>query len=98
MIPVFEKDKLRDFCCRWEVRELSIFGSALRADFNDDSDIDLLLSLNPNAPWSLYEWIDMIEELKSIFGRDIDLVSLEGLRNPFRRKAILNDREVIYAA
>jgi predicted nucleotidyltransferase len=98
MKPAFEKDRLRDFCRRWEVRELSIFGSALRADFKDDSDIDLLLSLNPDAPWSLYEWIDMIEELKEIFGRDIDLVSMDGLRNPFRRQAILNDREVIYAA
>ena len=85
MKPVFDKDEISDFCRRWKVRELSVFGSALRTDFKDDSDIDLLLSLKPDAPWSLYEWVDMIDELKEIFGRDIDLVSLEGLRNPFRR-------------
>ncbi len=98
MKAIFDTERLQEFCQRWEVRELSVFGSALRADFNDHSDVNLLLSLKPDTPWSLYEWVDMIEELKEIFGRDVDLVSLEGLKNPFRRQAILDDREVIYAA
>jgi hypothetical protein len=40
----------------------------------------------------------MQEELKTIFGREVDIVEKEGLQNPFRRKAILKNREVVYAA
>jgi len=47
---------------------------------------------------SLYDWVDMIDELKGIFGRDVDLVGKEGLKNPFRRREILRTAEVIYAS
>ena len=50
------------------------------------------------ADWSLFEWVDMIEELKAIFGCEVDLVSKGGLRNPFRRRAILSTRKVVYGA
>lgn len=40
----------------------------------------------------------MIEELRDLFGRDVDLVEKSGLRNPFRRHEILNNREILYAA
>ena len=91
------KDKIVDFCKKWMITEFSIFGSALRDDFSPDSDVDILVTLSDDAPWSLYDWIDMIDELKMIFGRDVDLVSSKGLRNPFRRKEILSNREIIYA-
>lgn len=78
--------------------ELSLFGSVLREDFGPDSDVDVLVTFVPNAPWSLFDWVDMVDELKAIFGRDVDLVEKEGLRNPFRRHAILTTREIIYAA
>jgi len=48
-------------------------------------------------PWSLYDWLDMIDELKAIFGREVHLFSKNGLRNPFRRQKILTTRQVIYA-
>lgn len=86
------------FCSKWKITELSLFGSVLREDFRTDSDVDILVSFAEDAPWSLYEWVDMIEELKGIFGREVDLVSKAGLRNPFRRHAILTEREVVYAA
>jgi predicted nucleotidyltransferase len=60
--------------------------------------VDILISFSDDADWSLYEWIDMIEELKIIFGREVDLVEKGAIRNPFRRQAILNNREIIYAA
>ena len=80
---------LETFCHKWKVKELSLFGSALRDDFRPDSDIDVLVELQPNHGLSLYDWVDMIDELKSIFGRDVDLVSKGGLRNPIRRAVIL---------
>lgn len=91
-------DKVLDFCRKWKIAEFSLFGSVLRDDFRPESDVDVLVEFEPDAPWSLWDWIDMIDELKAAFGRDVDLVSKGGLRNPFRRHAIMSSREIIYAA
>ncbi len=91
-------EKIAAFCRRWKVAELSLFGSVLRADFAVGSDVDVLVEFLPEADWSLYEWVDMGEELTAMLGRRVDLVSKRGLRNPFRRRAILESCEVIYAA
>lgn len=90
--------KLKNFCQRWKIIELSLFGSAIREDFSGTSDIDILVSFAPDVQWSLFDLLQMQDELQIIFGREVDLVEREGLRNPFRRKAILNQREIIYAA
>ena len=92
------KEKIEEFCLRWKIDEFSLFGSALREDFDLDSDIDILVSLSEDADLDLYDWIAMIEELEEIFGREVDLVEKSTLRNPFRRNAILTNREVIYAS
>ena len=91
-------DRLEAFCLRWQVRELAVFGSALREDFGPESDVDVLVSFRPEARCSLMDWEDMRDELRAIFGRDVDLVEKEGLRNPFRRHAILSSAETLYAA
>ena len=91
-------EKIKDFCHRWKIKEMSLFGSALRDDFSPESDIDILVSFFEDARWSLFDWVDMIEELKGITGREVDLVERESLRNPFRRRTILANKEVIYAA
>lgn len=96
-IPVSE-ERIRDFCRKWKIIELSIFGSALRDDFQLDSDVDVLVSFAMDAQWSLYDWVDMISELRGVFGRDVDLLSKEALRNPFRRHEILKTRARLYAA
>ena len=90
-------EKIADFCRKWKVAEFSVFGSVLREDFGLESDVDVLVAFEPDIPWSLYDWVDMIDELKVIFGRDVDLVEKSGLRNPFRRREILTTRQVIYA-
>ena len=92
----YDREKIAAFCRKWKVKELSLFGSVLRDDFGPASDVDVLVEFAPDAPWSLFEWMDMIEELKALFGRDVDLVEKGGLRNPFRRHAILTTREVVY--
>ena len=91
-------DRIEAFCRKWKVREFSLFGSVLRDDFRPDSDVDVLILLEDDAPWDLYDWVDMIDELKVIFGREVDLVEKSAIRNPFRRRAVLRDRQVIYAA
>ena len=92
------EEKIVKFCRRWKIAELALFGSALRDDFRPDSDVDILVSFGNDADWDLFDWVDMIEELKGIFGRDVDLVEKTSLRNPFRRHYILNTQKVIYAA
>ena len=62
------------------------------------SDVDVLVTFSKDAQWSLYEWVEMIAELGEIFGRDVDLLSTQSLRNPFRRLEILKARETLYAA
>jgi predicted nucleotidyltransferase len=89
---------IEEFCLKWKVAEMSLFGSVLSKDFRPDSDIDVLVSFKENAGWSLFDFVDMIDELKVIFGRKVDLVERDSLRNPFRRHSILADNEVIYAA
>jgi len=92
------KDKIAEFCRRWKVSEFALFGSVLRDDFRVDSDIDVLVTFSEESRWSLFDWIDMIDELKSMFGREVHLLSRGGLRNPFRRHEILKTREVVYVA
>ncbi|MGE5342537.1 MAG: nucleotidyltransferase family protein [Candidatus Omnitrophota bacterium] len=92
------REAIIDFCNRWEVKEFSIFGSILRDDFGPQSDVDVLLSFSKDSKWGLFELVDMKEELESIFGREVDIVEKEGMKNPFRMNAILQNRKVIYAA
>lgn len=91
-------DKIEAFCKKWKVKEFSLFGSVLRDDFRPDSDVDVMVSFEENAGWDLGDWVDMIEELKIIFGRDVDLLEKGSIRNPFRRHSIMTTKEVLYAA
>jgi predicted nucleotidyltransferase len=88
-----DKDKLRDFCRRWKVTEFALFGSVVRPEeFRDDSDVDVLVRIGPDAMLTFSAWLDMREELKAIFGRDVDLAdrsAVEQMRNYLRRAAIL---------
>ena len=95
------REKIAEFCKKWEIHEFSFFGSVLRDDFRPDSDIDILVTFEEDARHTLFDLVHMQDELKQIFGRDVDLVSRRGIessRNHIRRDAILNSAEAIYAA
>jgi len=94
------RDKIADFCQRWQISELAFFGSVLRDDFRPDSDIDILVTFDPNAQHTLFDRVDMQDELEVIFGRKVDLVSRRGIErshNYIRRQAILSSAKVFYA-
>lgn len=86
------------FCKRWRIHELSLFGSVLRDDFTTSSDIDVLVEFEDDAAWSLFDLIDIAGELETRVGRHVHLVEKDGLRNPYRRREILNRREIVYVA
>lgn len=92
------EDKIGRFCRKWRINEFALFGSVLRPDFRPDSDIDVLIAFDRDAPWSLWDLDDMADELCRILGREVDLVSKRALKNPFRRHEVLTTRRVIYAA
>ena len=92
---------LTQFCQRWRVAELALFGSILRDDFHSESDVDVLVTYQPDAKRGLFEKMTMQEELEILFNRSVDLVSKQAIvksRNWLRRKNILDSMEVIYVA
>ena len=94
-------DKIADFCQRWKITKFAFFGSVLRDDFRPDSDVDILVTFDPDAHRTLFDMVDMQDELEAMFGRKVDLVSKRGIersRNYLRRKTILNSAQIIYAA
>lgn len=93
-----DHERIATFCRRWKVTEFALFGSILRDDFGPESDVDILVTFESDAPWTLWDLSRMRMELEDIFGREVDLVEKKALRNPFRRQAILADTHVIYAA
>jgi predicted nucleotidyltransferase len=95
------RDAIARFCERWKINELALFGSAARGDMRPESDVDILASFNPDADWSLFDHIAMEEELATIVGRKVDLVSrraVERSDNWIRRDAILQSAEPFYVA
>jgi predicted nucleotidyltransferase len=96
---LLSNQKVAAFCRKWKIEEFSLFGSILRDDFGPDSDVDVLVSFEPGASMTFEGFIDMREELSEIFGgREVDLVEKRLVKNPFRRREILDTREVMYAA
>jgi uncharacterized protein len=96
-IPI-DMEQIKTFCQKWRIKEFYLFGSVLRDDFGLDSDVDVLVKLFDYKNIGLYEWQDMIDELESAFGRKVDLVSTDGVRNPFIRLDIAKNRILIHAA
>ena len=96
-----DRGKIADFCRRWKMTELAFFGSVLRDDFRPDSDVDVLVTLAPDTKWSLFDHVAMEEELSTLVGRKVDLVSRQAIErssNWIRRKAILDGAEAYYAS
>ncbi|MEO0406057.1 MAG: nucleotidyltransferase family protein [Cyanobacteria bacterium P01_A01_bin.135] len=93
-------DATQCFCQKWQITELALFGSVLRDDFRPDSDIDVLVTFTPDAPWTLLDLINMEYELADLTGRDIDLIEKQAIEksdNWLRRDEILNTAQVIYS-
>jgi uncharacterized protein len=91
-------DEIRAFCDKFGVEEFSLFGSVLRSDFRPDSDIDVMLKFLPGHGFTFENTPEIYDALKAIFGREVDVIEKDRIRNPFRRHAILSSYRVIHAA
>jgi predicted nucleotidyltransferase len=91
-------DEVVLLCKRYSIEELSIFGSSIRNDFSQNSDIDILVSFNKNSEITLFDIMDLEKEFSELLKREVDIVEKESLKNPIRKNKILSTREIIYAA
>jgi len=92
--------KIAAFCKRWKVVEFALFGSAVRDDFSPESDVDALVTFMPGSNWGLFEHVQMRQELNTIFGREVDLITrraLEQSRNALLRHEILSTAKVLFS-
>lgn len=100
-LPVdLSREAIEEFCRRWKITRLELFGSLLRPDFGPQSDLDFLYTFADDAQWGL-EIVDIADELTRMVGRPVDLVSrraIERSSNRARQEAILNSAKVLYAA
>lgn len=88
------------FCRKWDMIELALFGSVLREDFGPNSDIDVLVTFDPQARPTLLTLIRMKAELEAMFGRRVDLLERGGLEQsprPKVRQAVLGSLAIIFA-
>jgi len=93
-VPV---ERIAEICRRYQVRELSLFGSSIRDDMGPESDIDILVEFDPNATVGILKFAALSEDLEAIFGRKIDLVTKLGLK-PWVRPHVLREAKLVYAA
>ena len=90
--------RIEEFCRKYGVQEFSLFGSVLRDDFGPDSDVDVMLKFLPGHGFTFENTPQIYADLEGIFGRPVDVVEKDQIRNPFRRHAIMNSYRVVYAA
>ena len=90
-------EKIKVLCAKHKVSKLFVFGSVLKDTFTNESDIDLVVDFEK---LDLYDYadnyFDLKDQLESIFNRPVDLLEEKGIRNPFLRKQIDNEKRLIY--
>jgi predicted nucleotidyltransferase len=89
--------ELAAICKRYQVRELSVFGSAARGEMRPDSDIDLLVDFEPEARIGLLELGGLTEDFSALVGRKVDIAIKRALK-PRIRSEVLADARILYAA
>jgi len=94
-------DKIEAFCRKWKIKEFALFGSVLREDFRPDSDVDVLVTFEPDGGFTFDNRVEMQDEIEKIFGRKVDLLErkiVERSENYIRRRHILQSLEPVYVA
>ena len=94
------QDSVRELCRRFRVRRLELFGSATGSSFNESSsDLDFLVEFEEFGPSEYTEaYFGLLEGLQTLFNREIDLVVLSAVKNPYFLESIERSRTPLYAA
>lgn len=88
---------VKKLCKKYKVKSLSIFGSAVKGDFTEESDIDFAIDFNENDPTKYTDlYFEFKDSLEHLFKREIDLVELRGIKNSFFKKELEETKVMIY--
>ncbi|MFL5259173.1 MAG: nucleotidyltransferase family protein [Hyphomicrobiales bacterium] len=101
MTPIIasKRREIAELCRLFHVRRLDVFGSAARGtDFTEESDIDFLVEYGPEHAPGLREYFDLRDALSRLLEREIDLVEMSAIRNPYLRAEIEHSRQLLHAA
>ncbi len=92
--------KLSELCAIYGIKCLELFGSATRADFDqENSDLDFLIEfITNNAVGAFDRYFGLKEDLEQLFQRPVDLVEIKAIKNPYFRQAIERDKVLVYGA
>ncbi len=96
---IIPANEIASFCQRWKIRQLALFGSVLRDDFSEESDLDVLVDFEEGADWGLLDHVQMQQELQALFQRNVDLISKRALlqsSNWLRRQEILKTARPLF--
>ncbi|MFG6392236.1 MAG: nucleotidyltransferase domain-containing protein [Candidatus Amulumruptor sp.] len=90
--------KLFALCRRYRVSKLYVFGSILTPRFNEQSDVDILVNFHQDVDYNSYadNFFGLYNALKSLFGRDVDLVDETAVRNPYFKAELEETKQLIY--
>ena len=90
-------EDLKRLCTMYNVEKMYLFGSALNSNFNKESDVDLLVKFKAIELSKYFDnYMDFKEKLENLFGREVDLVEEQTLRNPILINSINKSKELIY--
>ncbi len=94
------KDQLAELCRQYRVAQLDVFGSAAVGPFDDQrSDLDFLVNFQEDFPGGPFrQYFDFLAALQALFGREVDLVESQAIRNPYFAQSVRKTRRVLYAA
>lgn len=102
MHPVIEqhREEVEALCRRYRVRRLEVFGSAATGEFQPErSDLDFLVEFEPDQAMNIADqYFGLLEDLKSVFRRDVDLLTARSLRNPYFAEAVRKTKAAVYGA
>jgi uncharacterized protein len=91
------RNQIIELCDNHKVKELYLFGSALTDQFNDSSDIDLLVQFNQVELLEYFDnYMDLKEKLEKMFNRQVDLVENQAVKNPIFRKVLDREKRLLY--
>jgi predicted nucleotidyltransferase len=98
-----DSDSIREFCRKWHIRQLYVFGSVLREDFRPESDIDFLAEFETCPAvddFDFFDEIHMRDEISALLGREVDIIDrsvIESASNPYIRRELLSAARPVFA-
>jgi predicted nucleotidyltransferase len=90
------KATVKPLCDDFHVKRLDVFGSVAKQTATPKSDIDLIVEFNNPDQQPSRRYFGLLHRLEEVLGTEIDLITIDGLKNPFFKRRILSERVPIY--